>query len=498
MLIIGLYPHQFQNDHQNSPLVESFLKLKTAIPPQVIIHLLPMWVSEGDGGFAVSSWSRIEPHFGTLEDLMEFTNSWRVVIDGIFNHVAWGHPIAQQFLRNPDENADLIHAIKSDEPTDAPYAPRGGSVYLEREIAGSSWYIWHTFGSQAVDINLSNEDVREQVETAISFYQRMGIWGLRLDALGYFGKSTESVDHNRNPGGVEVHNEDGVSIAKSLISYASNIGLHCLLQIDNDKKIGLYEVTSEQRPSVIDYSFTAQFVFSVLFQDPNRIAEHLSKIRENDCFSIVRPLRTHDGILFRSRNLSDDDRAAFEKYLDAHNLQKRVTNDLIYENNNSLPHLLGFRQDRAGYFRKIAAGIIIAELTASFSYIYLNALVGDEPEGDLEFPSDPREMQRRPIDPALLEDCIGNKAYCIAELLSTMASLFNDAAERSSYQVWVEGKLLRIENEGEKMSAAINFSDGSVQAEASGKVIFSDGYNSTTLDAFGIVLWQYEPERKTT
>ncbi|MDW3224203.1 MAG: alpha-amylase family glycosyl hydrolase [Paracoccaceae bacterium] len=449
-----------------------------------------MWKSEGDGGFAVSSWSDIDPRFGSLSELEDITRSWRTIIDGIFNHVAWGHPIAQQFLLDPEQNADMLHAVKSDVEPEAPYAPRGGSVYLESQIDGANWYIWHTFGEQAVDINLSNDQVRAQVEAAIELYASIGVWGLRLDALGYFGKTAQNVDHTRNPGGVEVHNPDGIEISEGLIGHAAGVGLKCLLQIDSDEKVDLYKDTFKHLPAVIDYSFTAHFVFSILFQDPSRIASHLDVIREGDDYLIVRPLRTHDGILFRSRNSSDLDRSRYEFYLDKMNFQKRATNGIIYESNNSLPHLLGVQQDRSLFNRKLAAGIIIAELTATYSYIYLNALVGDEPERERKFESDPRELQRRSIDPKQLEGCFDDTQGILGELLSTLETHFDVVGGRKAYKVWAEGALLRIENEALGLSATVNFSDSNVEVDTDGEVIFSNGFNSTELDAFGLVLWQ--------
>ena len=497
ILILGIYPEQFVSEaSEKSSLDETYSTLKASIPSKIILHILPMWESEGDGGFAVSSWSEIHPGLGSVKDLQNITKSWRTIIDGIFNHVAWGHPIAQLFLQDPDNNADLLHAIKSNDEPYAPYAPRGGSVYLKSELNGANWYIWHTFGSQAVDINLSNKYVLQQIEAAINFYNDIGVWGLRLDALGYFGKIAQNVDHSRNPGGVEVHNSDGVKIAENLIRQSSESGMTCLLQIDSDQKVELYKNTFEHRPAVIDYAFTAQFVFSILFQDANRIAEHLNSIREGLDYAIVRPLRTHDGILFRSRNLSERDRSQFETYLDEKGFQKRVTNNKIYESNHSLPHLLGIQESQSLFFRKLSAGIIIAELTATYSYIYLNALVGDEPELEKTFSDDPRELQRRPIDPKLLEDCLQCQNNGLNNLLSTLETYFDSDRDNNQYKVWADNKLLIIESISLGLSAAINFSDQTIKFDAKEEVLFSDGYDSTNLNAFGSVLYRKTKEGK--
>lgn len=488
MLIVGAYAEQFTPDPENSPFQQLFDFLEKWLPSGTGLHLLPIWDSNGDGGFAVNSWTKIDPKYGSLDELEGIARTWSVYIDGIFNHVAWDHPIAKRFLDNPDECRHLVHSHKGSKAPRSPLAPRGGSMYRRAEKLEDDWYVWQTFGSQAIDINLSNSEVMNAVKSCIKFYRQVGFRGIRLDALAYYGKSSEVQP---------VHNKDGIEIALKIIDFCKSQGFEAMLQIDCDSNLDLYKSVERLEPIVIDYSFSAKFIFAIIMEDPTELAAHIEGTRESSGFKILRPVRTHDGVLFRSENLTEETRQTYERIIDRQGFQKRITNNNLYENNNSLPYLLGAAESIEQYYWKVCAGILIAELTSTHSYILLHSLLCDIPEHDLVFSDDPRELQRRRVT---LEGVIeerwknGGKFRELSLLLKN--PIFIDMDKRC-FTTDVLHNLLILTVSSSDIVATINFSGKALDYECEGDILFQCGYSNGTLKGFGVILCQSKLKRKT-
>ena len=57
------------------------------IPDGCGIHILPPFNSAGDYGFAPNSILEIDRAFGTWNDLKALSTKYKIILDGIFNHI---------------------------------------------------------------------------------------------------------------------------------------------------------------------------------------------------------------------------------------------------------------------------------------------------------------------------------------------------------------------------------------------------------------------------
>jgi sucrose phosphorylase len=57
-----------------------------------VIHVLPFLKSTSDGGFAVSSYQKIEQEYGDWSDLSALAEGRRLMADLVLNHVSASHP----------------------------------------------------------------------------------------------------------------------------------------------------------------------------------------------------------------------------------------------------------------------------------------------------------------------------------------------------------------------------------------------------------------------
>jgi len=458
--------------------------LEDTLDRSVGVHLLPFWRSDGDGGFAVNSWTDIETEFGTQEDIASIASKRTLQVDGIYNHVSWRHPIAKKFLSDPVANSHLVHAVPGSELPRGPLAPRGGSVYRKREIGGGTWYIWQTFGADAVDVNLHDAEVRQGIMQNLELLANMGVDAVRLDALPYYGKrGTVS----------PLHNPDGLEAAEFLVKKVRELGMQPVLQIDCDATLEIYSSLNPYNLEVIDFSYDTYLWFALVTGDPTELAIHLEKTQRYGGVGIQRPLRTHDGILLRSGNQPANFVSRVIDECSKEGLYVRITNDIPYELNNSLPFLLEGHFDKELYFRKLLMGIIAGVLTSETTYIYLGALVGDVPEIMANFGDDPRDLQRRPIDVNGLR--MWREASQVRNHINLLGIISADApadtATRKSYTTTVRGGLLTIENSAMGLRATLNFSSLPHPYVPSGQGILSAGLEAG-------IMWRYGYEVSRT
>jgi glycosidase len=480
MLIVGAYPRMFFNHESVTDIkaVEQFFD--ETLDPSVGIHLLPPWTADGDGGFAVTSWRKVDERYGTVDDLKSLAVRRPLMLDGIFNHVAWEHPLAQRFLGNPRQHHNLVHAVSGKTPPQAPLAPRGGSVYRPRAIDGNTWHVWQTFGADSVDLNLHDPEVQAEVSRILEFLAGLGTNAIRLDALPYYGKN-----------GLEsaLHNPDGIVAAEAIVARSRELGMRPVLQIDCDGALEIYRHLSRYRPDVIDFSYDTYLLYSFLTGDTREFAAHLEATRQHHDVGIHRPIRTHDGILLRSGNQRPEFVSRVLDICEGRLFQVRMTNNNPYELNNSMPYLLGADIDPDLNLQKIAMGVIIGVLTSEATYIYLGALIGDVPELTGDFDADPRELQRRPIDMKGSAVARWRSSTTARDHIQALARISSDAShrgvERKGYEVSTNGPLLDIRNDRMNLAAILNFSQVPQTYRPSDQTILSASAGSGTIHPFG-------------
>src|SRR5688572_5912759 len=64
------------------------------------IHILPPYPSSGDRGFAPLDYSRIDPQFGSWEDIGKIGAKYGVMLDVMVNHISRRSAYFQDFLKN--------------------------------------------------------------------------------------------------------------------------------------------------------------------------------------------------------------------------------------------------------------------------------------------------------------------------------------------------------------------------------------------------------------
>jgi maltose alpha-D-glucosyltransferase/alpha-amylase len=158
------------------------------------LWLLPFYPSPlKDDGYDISDYVNVHPECGTLRDFKTFVREahargLRVVTELILNHTSDQHPWFQRARRARRGSAWRDFYVWSDTPDR--YA-EARIIFKDFETSNWTWdpvagqHYWHRFYSSQPDLNFDNPAVRRAMFQVIDFWLRLGVDGVRLDAVPY-------------------------------------------------------------------------------------------------------------------------------------------------------------------------------------------------------------------------------------------------------------------------------------------------------------------------
>jgi maltose alpha-D-glucosyltransferase/alpha-amylase len=158
------------------------------------IWLLPFYPSPlRDDGYDIAEYEAIHPQYGTLEDFRRFLGEahergMRVITELVVNHTSDQHLWFQRSRRAPKGSPERDWYVWSDDPTRYKDAR---IIFTDTETSNWAWdpvagqFYWHRFFSHQPDLNYDNPAVLEAVKEVMRFWFRMGVDGMRLDAIPY-------------------------------------------------------------------------------------------------------------------------------------------------------------------------------------------------------------------------------------------------------------------------------------------------------------------------
>ncbi|MFL6081102.1 MAG: alpha-amylase family protein [Ornithinibacter sp.] len=162
-----------------------------------------------DGGYDVADYYGVDPALGTLGDFAEFMaecdeRGIRVMLDLVLNHTSDEHPWFRSARADPESPYRDWYVWSEQEPGDRlqgmvfPGVQEATWTYDE---AVGAWY-HHRFYDFQPDLNISNPQVRSEMKKVVTFWERLGVSGFRLDGAPFLIEETEpgAVDHPRHPG----------------------------------------------------------------------------------------------------------------------------------------------------------------------------------------------------------------------------------------------------------------------------------------------------------
>lgn len=158
------------------------------------LWITPVFQSpQKDNGYDVSDYCRIEPKFGTMQDMDELIAACNecgigLMLDMVFNHTSTNHIWFQKALAGDKEYQDyyIFREGGADKPPTNWESKFGGPAWEYVPSLGK-WYL-HLFDVTQADLNWDNPKVRDELKKVILFWKGKGVKGFRFDVVNLISK----------------------------------------------------------------------------------------------------------------------------------------------------------------------------------------------------------------------------------------------------------------------------------------------------------------------
>ncbi|HEY3700482.1 MAG TPA: alpha-amylase family glycosyl hydrolase, partial [Spongiibacteraceae bacterium] len=158
------------------------------------IWLLPFYPSpRRDDGYDIADYRDVHPDYGAMADVRRFIGEahlrgLRIITELVINHTSDQHPWFQRARHAKPDSAARNFYVWSQ--TNQKYAGTR-IIFCDSEQSNWTWdpvansYYWHRFYSHQPDLNFDNPQVLKAVLSVMNFWLKLGVDGLRLDAVPY-------------------------------------------------------------------------------------------------------------------------------------------------------------------------------------------------------------------------------------------------------------------------------------------------------------------------
>lgn len=154
------------------------------------VHVLPFFPSSSDRGFSVMAYEEVDPRLGSWEEIARLGRGFRLMFDGVFNHISARSRRFQRFLAGDPEFERFFRVFSSRQEIDEDHLklvlrPRTSELLNEfATVEGPRW-LWTTFSRDQIDLNFRHPRVLLDVLEILLYYVRRGADLVRLDAVTY-------------------------------------------------------------------------------------------------------------------------------------------------------------------------------------------------------------------------------------------------------------------------------------------------------------------------
>jgi amylosucrase len=164
------------------------------------LHLMPPYdcpQPHNDGGYAVSSYRKVSPSLGTIEDLRRVADALReagisLVLDFVFNHTSDEHEWALAAKAGDAAFRDYYFIFEGRTEPDR-YERTLREIFPDEHpgvfspLPDNRW-VWTTFHSYQWDLNYGNPQVFRAMAEELLFIANLGVQFIRMDAVAFVWK----------------------------------------------------------------------------------------------------------------------------------------------------------------------------------------------------------------------------------------------------------------------------------------------------------------------
>lgn len=276
------------------------------------VHILPFYPSSSDGGFSVVNYSQVDPHMGSWREIDAISAKYRLMCDGVINHVSQYSDWFKAFLAGDRYFKEFF--IEVDPLTDLSSVVRPRSLPLISEFTddeGKIRHIWTTFSKDQVDLNYKNHRVLRNVLDALFYYVEKGATLIRLDAIAFVWKEigTECVHLPQTHELIQLMREVIHEVAPEVIIITET-------NVPHHENVSYFGSGDDEAQMVYNFALPPLLVHSIHNGDTTVLSEWAQSLHlPSDKVCFFNFTASHDGIGLRPvQDVLDD--AAIEKMIE--------------------------------------------------------------------------------------------------------------------------------------------------------------------------------------
>jgi glycosidase len=152
------------------------------------VHLLPFFPYSSDDGFSVIDYRQVDPQLGTWDEIRRLQQYFKLMFDGVINHVSSQSQWFQGFLHGDPAYQDWFIVVEGEPDLSEVVRPRTLPLLTHVETLHGRKAVWTTFSADQIDLNYHNPDVLLEIIDTLLFYVSQGAEFIRLDAVAYLWK----------------------------------------------------------------------------------------------------------------------------------------------------------------------------------------------------------------------------------------------------------------------------------------------------------------------
>jgi len=152
------------------------------------IHLLPFYPYSSDDGFSVIDYKAVNPALGNWADVARVGQHFRLMFDGVINHISAQSEWFKAFLHDDAKYHDYFIVVEGEPDLSQVVRPRALPLLTEFTTPSGVKKVWTTFSADQIDLNYPNPDVLLDIIDVLLFYVAQGAELIRLDAIAYLWK----------------------------------------------------------------------------------------------------------------------------------------------------------------------------------------------------------------------------------------------------------------------------------------------------------------------
>lgn len=259
------------------------------------VHLLPFYPYTSDDGFSIVDYLKVRKDLGTWEDIEHMSSDYRLVFDGVINHVSASSDYMRGFCSGNPDYRDFFLALDPATDTSAVLRTRNLPLLHDYQTHEGTKWLWTTFSRDQLDLNYANPRVLLEILDVLLSYAQRGASMIRLDAIPYMWKQL---------GTSCAHLPQTHELIKLIRDVFDLAAPHVLLltetNVPHRENVNYFGNKGDEAQMIYNFSLAPLIVWSLLKGDArvlSRWASGLEFVGEHATYLNI--TATHDGIGMR-------------------------------------------------------------------------------------------------------------------------------------------------------------------------------------------------------